>query len=382
MSIIDQKSRYTTAGLHALEEGNYHDAWVQIGKAAECSLHLAERTEGIISQAHLAEANDLVELAQRIQQKSMVSKRVRPLTENEESPSPDSNEATTSRAAKWILAEKPTVRLKDVAGLEDVKRMIQEDVFNPMKYGDTYRKCKIPPGGGALMYGPPGNGKTFIAKAIAGELDATFFSVSGAQIKNKYIGETEKNMRALFEEAAKYDRAVIFIDEIHSVLGRRGNEKVNVIDEFLVLADGISERKNDLLILGATNYPWLLDDAVFRRLGKLIYVGMPDGEARKKIFELQFEGVPHEAEFPLEEFATRSERYSGSDIKQMSTAAKKRAIQRMIDTAADAPLVLKEDVFTAIEAMTPTVRPEIIEKYRQWKNSLTNGGGERSDLDD
>ena len=126
------------------------------------------------------------------------TKPTRPITENAASSASETEAATSTKASQWILTEKPTVRLKDVAGLEEVKRVIQEDVFNPMKYGEAYRQCKIPRGGGALLYGPPGNGKTFIVKAIAGELDATFFSVSGAQIKNKYVGETEKNMRALF----------------------------------------------------------------------------------------------------------------------------------------------------------------------------------------
>lgn len=374
-SALEQKNRYESAGIRALHEGDHKTAFANLAKASECAIHLAERTDGIVSQAHLADARDLIELARRAQQKGQDRKK--PVVVSSVSPQ-ESQEAVPSKASQWILTDKPTVRLTDVAGLEDVKRVIQEDVFNPMKYGEAYRQCKIPPGGGALMYGPPGNGKTFIAKAIAGELDAVFFSVSGAQIKDKYVGETEKNMRLLFEEAAKHDRVVIFIDEIHSILGRRGNEKVNVIDEFLVLADGITERKNNLLILGATNYPWLMDDAVFRRLGRLIYVGMPDRAARRKIFELQFDGVPVEQDFSLDEFADRSERFSGADVKQISSTAKKRAIARMIDSAADSPVVLKDDVFTVMQAMTPTVRPELIEKYRAWRETLT-GGGEFSD---
>jgi len=382
--IIEQKSRYTAAGIHALREGNNDEAFVQFGKAAECALHLAEQTDGVVKQAYLANSRELVELAQRSRQKGTTTNKVRQVTENAAPSSSDSDEIASARASQWILLEKPTERFKDVAGLEEVKLAIKRDILNPMKRGDVYRKLKISPDGGALLYGPPGNGKTFISRAIAGELDATFFSVSGGQIKNKYVGETEKNMRALFEEAAKYERAVIFIDEIHSLLGRRGNEKVNAVDEFLVLSDGIIKRKNNLFILGATNDPWLLHDAVFRRLKKLIYVGLPDREACKKIFELQFDGVPRECyeDLPFDEYADRSQDlFSGDDIKQICSTAKKLAAERVIDTESDDPVVKKQDVSSAMEAMIPTVRPEIIEKYRQWRDALTKGGGALPDLD-
>lgn len=224
------------------------------------------------------------------------------------------------------------------------------------------------------MYGPPGNGKTFIAKAIAGELDAAFFSASGAQLKNKYVGETEKNMRLLFEEAAQHERAVIFLDEIHSILAKRGREKVSAVVEFLVMADGISKRKNNLLILGATNYPWMLDFAVFRRLEKIIYVGLPDLAAREKIFALNFKDVPGADGFSCAEFAEKTGRFSGADIARICTDAKKQAVERMINSNADRPMVTTEDVFTAIAAMKPTVSLELIQRYRDWEKSFFDGG--------
>ncbi|MDO4588086.1 MAG: ATP-binding protein [Planctomycetia bacterium] len=219
------------------------------------------------------------------------------------------------------------------------------------------------------MYGPPGNGKTFIAKAIAGELNAAFFSVSGADIKDKYVGETEKNMKRLFEEAAKYDPAIVFIDEIQSLLARRGNEKVSAVDQFLVMTDGVISRKNNLLLLGATNYPWMLDDAVFRRLQKLIYVGMPDAPARNKIFRLQFEGVPTNGELPYDEFEEESKQFSGADIARICGTAKKIALQRIKTTSSD-PMVCADDVFQAIRETRPSVNQQLIQKYKDWEKSF------------
>jgi len=363
---VDQQNRCVSAGLRALDGGKFHEAFVQFNTAAECSLNLAEKSEGTIAQAHLARALELTDLAEHCLQ-SKKTKRTRPVAEGT-TPSSEQEESASSRASKWILTEKPTERLEDVAGLEKVKRVIEDVILLPMQHGADFREHGIPPGGGALMYGPPGTGKTFIAKAIAGSLDMPFLFVSGSDIKDKYVGETEKNMRALFEEAAKYDRAIIFIDEIHAILGRRGNEKVNAVDEFRIRADGIATRKNDLFILGATNEPWMLDVAVVRRLKKLIHVHMPDREARKKIFELQFPDAGlREDGFPFGEFADRSERFSGDDIKQISSAAKIHAIRRKIEKGADSSVVSKEDVFSAIKAQIPTVSQKTIERYYKWE---------------
>jgi len=143
-----------------------------------------------------------------------------------------------------------------VAGLDDVKAALRDDVINVMSHPEIYERFKVEGGGGVLMYGPPGNGKTFVAKAVAGELDAAFFAVDASQIKNKYVGETEKNMRRLFEEARQHERAVVFLDEVDALLQKRGNQKVNAVTQFLILADGIAETGDcTLLLLGATNKP-------------------------------------------------------------------------------------------------------------------------------
>jgi len=282
--------------------------------------------------------------------------------------SSEPGETADSRVSQWILPKKPTVCLKDVAGMEEVKQAIQDFILFSKQYDEGNRQLKILPGGGVLMYGPPGNGKTFIVEAIGGELDATLFYVSPASIKSKYAGEMEKNMRTLFEETAKHDRAVIFFDDIDQIFGHRGNQNVGVITEFLCLIDGMSEYKNSLLIVGATNVPWLLHDAVLRKFGKRIYVGMPDRETRKQIFELQFDGVLHEEDFPFGEFADRlkADMFRCVDIRDICVRAKKRAIARMIDEGADSPVVLKDDVFEVIAAGTPTVNHEIIKKLHTW----------------
>lgn len=367
----DKKSEHEVAAVRALENKKYVEAHFHVLKAAEMGFSLAEHSSGLVAQAYINDANDLLDLSRQIKEHFPVSPKQK---SDDDDDNKDENEPKDDKVNRWRMTEKPDIRLKDVAGLDEVKRVIQEDLLDAVQFEDAYRKLKIPSGGGALMYGPPGNGKTFMAKAIAGELDAAFFTVSGADMKDKYVGETEKNMRLLFEAAAEYDRAVVFIDEIQAILSRRGREKVSAVDQFLVMTDGVKERKNMLLILGATNYPWMLDDAVFRRLGKLIYVGMPDAPARKKIFQLQFDGVPTAPDFPYDEFALLSDRFSGADIARICADAKKKSVQRMKSDSADAPLVRKEDVLEAIDQTKPTVNPDLLQQYKDWENSFFNGG--------
>lgn len=384
--LSDKKKAHEGFAIQALKANKYADALFHAVKTAEYGFDLAEQTDGKVAQAYVEDANEWLEIARRIKEKvtSGVPARLSDQQgDNQQGNNKESeNGEKSSTAAAWLMTEKPDIRLDDVAGLDEVKQVIREDVLNAIKYKDAYQRCKIPPGGGALMYGPPGNGKTFIARAIAGELDAAFFSVSGAQIKNKYVGETEKNMRLLFEEAAKHERAVIFLDEIHSILARRGREKVSAVDEFLVMADGIAKRKNNLLILGATNYPWMLDFAVFRRLEKIIYVGLPDLAAREKIFALNFKDVPVAEDFSCAEFAEKSGRFSGADIARICTDSKKLAVERMINSNSDRPVVTKEDVLDAISAMKPTVSPELIQQYRDWEKSFFEGGTFDAGMDD
>ena len=146
----------------------------------------------------------------------------------------------------------------------------------------SYERFRVRPGGGVLMYGPPGNGKTYIARAIAGELEAAFIAVDLAAVKSKYVGDTAKNLRSIFDEALRHDSAVIFLDEVDALLSRRGNRRVDSVPQFLMLTDGLVKTERCLLLLGATNQPWTLDDAVLRpgRLGIHLYVGPPDAKAR------------------------------------------------------------------------------------------------------
>ncbi|CAG8463297.1 20651_t:CDS:2 [Dentiscutata erythropus] len=230
-----------------------------------------------------------------------------------------------------ILSEKPNVHWEDIAGLEAAKDALKEAVILPMKFPQLFTGNRKP-WAGILLYGPPGTGKSYLAKAVATESNSTFFSVSSSDLVSKYMGESERLIKNLFTMARKSKPAVIFIDEVDSLCGQRGegeNEPSRRIKtEFLVQMNGVGHDDSGILVLAATNIPWELDMAIRRRFEKRIYIPLPDFHARAKLFELNV-GVS-ECKFSKKDdqgnvkhlnkddvflsLGERTEGYSGSDI--------------------------------------------------------------------
>ena len=195
------------------------------------------------------------------------------------------------------------VTFNDVAGLNDVKEQIIFNVIEPLKNPELAKKYNIKAGGKVILYGPPGTGKTFIARAIAGEVDAKFYSVNCQDLISKYMGESSKQLDALFEEAQKNERAIIFFDEMDAVASKREDatggvdaEMARFVATFLTKVDGFKKSKTCkmLLLIGATNRPWALDPAMCRggRFDTHIYVGLPDYEARLFMIKNAMKNVP------------------------------------------------------------------------------------------
>lgn len=220
--------------------------------------------------------------------------------------------------ADAIVKEKPNVKWSDVAGLEGAKEALKEAVILPVKFPQLF-SGKRKPWKGILLYGPPGTGKSFLAKAVATEADSTFFAVSSADLVSKWQGESEKLVRSLFEMARSQSPAIVFVDEVDSLCGARGegeNESSRRIKtEFLVQMQGVSNKPDGVLVLGATNLPWSLDPAMRRRFEKRIYIPLPDSSARTVMFKLNVGDTPNNlAEDDYRELGKKSDGYSGSDV--------------------------------------------------------------------
>jgi vacuolar protein-sorting-associated protein 4 len=217
-----------------------------------------------------------------------------------------------------ILSDKPNIKWEDVAGLEGAKEALKEAVILPIKFPHLFQG-KRQPWKGILLYGPPGTGKSYLAKAVATEANSTFFSVSSSDLVSKWMGESERLVKQLFNMARENKPSIIFIDEIDALCGPRGEGESEasrrIKTELLVQMDGVGKDSRGVLILGATNIPWQLDAAIRRRFQRRVHIGLPDLAARRKMFELAVGTTPCDvSSADYQKLAALTEGYSGSDI--------------------------------------------------------------------
>ena len=220
--------------------------------------------------------------------------------------------------ASAIVSEKPNIHWDDVAGLAAAKEALQEAVIIPVKFPQLF-EGKREPWRGILLYGPPGTGKSYLAKACATEADATFFSVSSSDLVSKWMGESEKLVKTLFEEARKHKPAIIFIDEVDSMCGSResgeNDASRRIKTEFLVQMQGVGSNNDGVLVLGATNTPWDLDAAIRRRFERRIYIPLPEAQARQRLFEIHIGDTPNDLQKKdFQWLGEKAEGYSGADV--------------------------------------------------------------------
>jgi len=248
-------------------------------------------------------------------------------------------------------------------------------MLNPVKYPEKYKMYGKKTGGGVLLYGPPGTGKTMIAKAIANEVGAKFYAVKGSDIVSKWVGDSEKNINSLFEEANKQDRAIIFIDEMDSLIGKRGVDTHNDkrVNEFLQQIDGFAGRNPNLLLLGATNRPWDIDSAAMRsgRFSQKIYLPLPDADARRFMLKKNMKNVPMAENFDFDKIVEATENYSGADIEELCDRAKDEPLLKSIATD-KVVLVTNDDFEEVLEKMPPSVTVKEIESFEKYNEELNS----------
>ncbi|XP_077562725.1 vacuolar protein sorting 4 [Haemaphysalis longicornis] len=233
-----------------------------------------------------------------------------------------------------IVIETPNVKWSDVAGLHAAKEALKEAVILPIKFPHLFTG-KRKPWKGILLFGPPGTGKSYLAKAVATEANnSRFFSVSSSHLVSKWLGESEKLVRNLFEMARDQKPSIIFIDEIDSLCSTRSDNENDatrrIKTEFLVQMQGVGNDNDGILVLGATNIPWVLDSAIRRRFEKRIYIPLPEEPARMHMFKLHIGNTPHMlTEEDFKQLAKRSEGFSGADISVLVRDALMQPVRKV-----------------------------------------------------
>ena len=248
----------------------------------------------------------------------------------------------TPSALREVVVQVPNVRWEDIGGLEEVKRELQMAVEWPLKYPELFSRAGARPPKGILLYGPPGCGKTLLAKAVANESEANFISVKGPEVMSKWVGESERAIREIFRKARQAAPCVVFFDEIDAIAPRRGSglgdSRVTerVISQLLTELDGLEELRK-VVVIAATNRPDILDPALLRpgRFDRLIYVPPPDREARLEILKIHTRGKPLAEDVDLEELADRTEGYTGADLEALCQTAAILAIREHLEKYPD-----------------------------------------------
>ena len=235
------------------------------------------------------------------------------------------------------------ITFADVGGMDEVIERVRMNIIYPFKNPEVFRKFNRAAGGGILMYGPPGCGKTHLARATAGECNATFMSVAITDILSKWIGESERHLHDIFENARAHSPAVLFIDEIDAIGMNRsdaGSYQAPIVNVLLTEMDGIRARNENLMVLAATNVPWRVDSALRRpgRFDRVLFVPPPDAGARKAILDIHLRGLPLAKGLDVGKLAKGAERYSGADLRAVVERASERAIYQEMRTGKSSDL--------------------------------------------
>ncbi|MBW2972005.1 CDC48 family AAA ATPase, partial [Candidatus Woesearchaeota archaeon] len=276
-------------------------------------------------------------------------------------------------AMREVLVEVPNVKWKDIGGLEDVKQELSEAVEWPLKNPEVFTRMGVSPPKGILLYGPPGTGKTMLAKAVANESEANFILIKGPELLSKWVGESEKAVRKIFEKARQTSPSIVFFDEVDSIAPRRGasgDNKVTerVVNQLLTEIDGLEELHN-VVVIGATNRPDILDTALLRpgRFDRIIMVGAPDEKTREKIFQLHAKDMPLARNVDLKELAKKTEGYAGADIASICREAAINALRKDMKSKE----VMVKDFEAAVDKVRPSITKEIEDSYRSLKELFT-----------
>ena len=297
-------------------------------------------------------------------------------------------------ALREVFVEVPDTSWESVGGLEDTKERLRETIQWPLEYPEVFQQMDLNAAKGVLLYGPPGTGKTLLAKAVANEAQSNFISIKGPELLNKFVGESEKGVREVFEKARSNAPTVVFFDEIDSIAGERGQNRSDsgvgerVVSQLLTELDGLEELE-DVVVIATTNRPDLIDNALLRpgRLDRHVHVPVPDEEARRKIFEVHTRDKPLAEGVDLDDLAARTDGYVGADIEAVTREASMAATREFLGSVDPEDIgdsvgnvkVTMDHFEQALDEVAPSVTEETRERYDEIEERFDTAEAETGD---
>lgn len=259
-----------------------------------------------------------------------------------------------------VEEEAPGITFAEVGGMDEVKQRLTRSFLSPLRNPDLFKKFGKRIGGGLVLYGPPGCGKTFLARAVAGEIGARFVNVGLNDVLDMWFGESERKLHELFENARRRQPTLVFFDEVDALGQRRthlkGSGGRTLVNQLLSELDGFAGRNEGVFFLAATNHPWDLDPALRRpgRFDRLVFVPPPDAEGRRAILRLKLEGRPVSPGLDLVKLARQTDGFSGADIEALVGGATELAIEASLDSGSETPIddALLQKAFRDLKSST------------------------------
>ena len=363
---IEAFNSFYEQGMQQVDLGNIYQAKKLLLKSAEFANEISKKTtDNNMKLEYHNSANNILKF---IRNDCVVSKKQKVL---------DFEQKNDEECDFPPVSESDKITFNDVAGLEDVKRDVMCKVIMPLKDPELASKYKINAGGKILLYGPPGTGKTFIAKAIAGEVDAKFYYVSCQNLISKYMGDSSARLDKLFNTAQQNERAIIFFDEIDSIASKRDGssgvdgEMARFVATFLTKIDGFEKSKSNkmLLLLAATNRPWALDSAMLRggRFDTQIYVSPPDHQAILFMLKKKMDGLPLDESINLDSIAESMKGFGGGDIVSICDKVSHEVYRRAFINNCEEK-IMYNDFKEAIQNQKNVITLDSLKEFEDYKN--------------
>jgi len=346
----------------ALQRGNRREAATDMARASELLFLQAQKAKNLEEKKRfVSRAGQLLETSSLLHGDATFRGNT----------TKDGNETSPITSVMPYGGKK--LEFSDIAGLNDVKQTLLQRMIYPWKHPEKLKKYKISRGGGMLFHGPPGAGKTLLARAVAGELGLPLFVIKSSEVLSQFYGQSEKQLAELFENARNApDGAVVFLDEIDA-LGAKRTEQMNeasrrVINQLLQELDGVAGKSEKIIFLAATNEPWLLDSALLRppRFCEKCYIPLPDVAARRVLFGMSLQGCPLDHRLSVESLAQKTDGFSGADIVNICERAKLIPFCDAIDTGIDRPIT-SDDFEQAMQNVKPSVDQETLKRFADWE---------------